>query len=396
MHMMKPAMNRRTFLSLAAALPAAVENVALAASTSPADYLEEIVRDGIVPGAALVASRRGKIKLLKVVGTYCRVDRRDAPLTLATMHPLYSFSKLITGTVVAMAVTDGKLNYSDLVSKHIPEFMGSGKDVITIRHCLTHSAGLAKVQSKSVRDAAGWQQALQNLCAATVEWEPGSRTAYHGWSGAFLAAECVRRVHGGKPWAEHCREKLFARLGADSLSYGTPESAAAVAVVPQPAADKPLPQSAEAAFGYAGQPGAGCFGTLDDALKVLHLHLQQGVWRGKRLIAREVFQEMHTVQYAREIEAAQAAGKTPAHESWGLAPLLRGKGPMNGGLKWFGFANQTEPTIFGHAGIDTLIGVGNPKTRVAFLFSTTHSPRTSEQTNLLRNTMSDLVLKALA
>ena len=135
------AMNRRTFLALAATLPAAVETAAFAASQSPADYLDEIVRDGTVPGAALVASRRGKVKLRKVVGTFCRVDRRDAPLTLATMHPLYSFSKLITGTVVAMTATEGKLSYSDLVSKHIPEFTGGGKDVITIRRaCLQQPA----------------------------------------------------------------------------------------------------------------------------------------------------------------------------------------------------------------------------------------------------------------
>ena len=101
------------------------------------------------------------------------------------------------------------------------------------------------------------------------------------------------------------------------------------------------------------------------------------------------------MQYAREIEAAQAAGKTPAHESWGLGPLLRGKGPMNGVLKGFGFANQTEPTIFGHAGIDTLIGVGNPKTRVAFVFSTTNSPKPSEKTILVRNQMCDGVLARL-
>ncbi len=388
-------MNRRTFLALATTLPAAVEAAAFAAKQSPADYLEEIIRDGTVPGAALVTSRRGRIKLRKVVGTFCRVDRRDAPLTLTTMHPLYSFSKLITATVVAMTVTEGKLNYGDLVSKHIPEFTGGGKDVITIRHCLTHSAGLAKVQSKSVRDAAGWQQALQNLCTATVEWSPGSRTAYHGWSGAFLAGECVRRVNGGASWAELCREKLFARLGADSLSFETPKNDAEVAVVPQPAADKPLPQSADAAFGYAGQPGAGCFGTLDDALKILNLHLQQGVWKGKRLIAREVSQEMHTVQYAHEIESALAAGAPPAQESWGLGPLLRGKGPANGGIQWFGFAHQTEPRVFGHAGIDTLIGVGDPATHGAFVFVTTHSPKSSEKTILLRNRMCDEVLNQL-
>ena len=81
------------------------------------------------------------------------------------------------------------------------------------------------------------------------------------------------------------------------------------------------PTTVEAAFGYAGQPGAGCFGTLGDALTVLHFHLDVGVWDSKRLISREIMREMHTVQYAREIAAARAAGEKPKHEPWGLGPI---------------------------------------------------------------------------
>jgi CubicO group peptidase (beta-lactamase class C family) len=389
------ALRRREFLALCGALPAAIHCAAQAASEGVVDYLAALIREGIAPGAALVASRRGRVKRRRAIGTCCLVERRDAPLTLDTLHPLYSFSKLITGTVVAISVTEGKLNYSDLVSKFIPEFAGGGKDGITIRHCLTHSAGLSKAQSKAVHDSAGWAQALQSLCSATAEWPPGTQTAYHGWSGAFLAAECVRRVNSGKPWAELCRERLFRPLAARSLTYDLPGRDANVAVVPQPATGAALPKTAAAAFGYAGQPGAGCFGTLEDALKVLHLHLHRGVWNSKPLISPAVFQEMHSVQYAGEIAAAQAAGKTPQYESWGLGPLLRGTGPVNGGHQWFGFAHQTEPGIFGHAGIDTLIGVGDLKRQVAFVFATTNSPKPGDKTAPLRNKITDLVFAEL-
>ncbi|MEI2722254.1 MAG: serine hydrolase domain-containing protein [Verrucomicrobiota bacterium] len=349
------------------------------------------VRDGVAPGAAIVTSRRGKAILKQAVGTCCQLDNREARLSLDTLHPLYSFSKLVTGTVVAITKTEGRLDYSDLVSKHIPEFTGGGKDTITLRHCLTHSAGLAKVESKAVHDAAGWNQALQSLCAATVEWAPGTRTAYHGWSGAFLAAECARRVNGGQPWAELCRAQLFIPLGTQSLSYDLPANNLAVAIVPQPDPTKPLPKTAAAAFGYAGQPGAGCFGTLGDALILLNFHLQGGLWNSKRLIAPAVFQEMHTVQFEKEIAAALAAGKAPAHEPWGLGPLLRGNGPANGGHQWFGFANQTSATVFGHAGIDTLIGVGDLKRQVALVFATTNSPKPADRTIPLRNQITDSV-----
>src|SRR5512147_581267 len=104
-------MNRREFLILTATLPAAMQTAVLAATGRPADYLAELVQDGIVPGAAIMASRREAVKLKQAAGTCCRIDVREARLTLDTMHPLYSFSKLITGTVVAIAKTEGRLDY---------------------------------------------------------------------------------------------------------------------------------------------------------------------------------------------------------------------------------------------------------------------------------------------
>jgi hypothetical protein len=74
---------------------------------------------------------------------------------------------------------------------------------------------------------------------------------------------------------------------------------------------------------------------------------------------------------------------------------LRGSGPACEAHKWFGFYNQTSPGIFGHAGIDTLIGVGDLRSGVAFVFATTNSPKSAEQTNSLRNKVTDLVFAEL-
>jgi CubicO group peptidase (beta-lactamase class C family) len=388
-------MKRREFLMLTAALPIAIRSLASNSSAGAVEFLDAIVKDGTVPGAALMASQNSVTRLEHAVGTCCKLKERQAPVTLNTIHPLYSFSKLITGTVVALIKQEGKLDYDDPVTKHIPEFTGGGKESITLRHCLTHSAGLAKVQSQPVYDEAGWNAALATLCAASTEWPPGSMTSYHGWSGAFLAAECARRVSAGAAWAELCRERLFAPLGAKSLSFSLPADDADISVVPQPEASKPLPRTAKEAFPYAGQPGAGCTGTLADALKVLHLHVQQGLWNSRTLIAKDVFREIHTVQFEKEIQAARAAGSKPKHESWGLGLLLRGAGPANGSHKWFGFHNQPSPGVFGHAGIDTLIGIGNPATGVAFVFVTTNSPKPSEKTTVIRNQVTDLLFSEI-
>jgi hypothetical protein len=105
---------------------------------------------------------------------------------------------------------------------------------------------------------------------------------------------------------------------------------------------------------------------------------------------------MHTVQYAKEIAAARAAGESPKHEPWGLGPLLRGSGPACEAHKWFGFYHQGSSGMFGHAGTDTLIGVGDLKSRVAFVFATSNSPKPSDRTVEVRNKVTDLLFAELA
>ncbi len=113
------------------------------------------------------------------------------------------------------------------------------------------------------------------------------------------------------------------------------------------------------------------------------------------MIGKETFRELHTVQYAAEINSARAAGKSPTHEPWGLGPLMRGNGPACDSHRWFGFYNQSSLGIFGHAGIDTLIGVGDLKSGIAFTFATTNSPKPAAKTIELRNKVTDSVFEEL-
>jgi len=355
-------------------------------------FLEEQQSSGVFPGAVLLASQHGRRELARCQGAYCSLTRRDAPLHEGVLHPLYSFSKLVSATVVMMAVGDGLVRLDAPVTTYIPEFTGGGKEKITLRHLLTHSAGIPAVPLGSAMSDADWKQAVAAVCTAKTDWEPGSRTAYHALSGLFVAAEIVRRQTAGKPWDTICRERLFAPIGARSLTFALPKDEAPVALTPQP---KELPKTLREVFQYAGHPAGGCFGTAADALKVLQLHLDGGTWKGKRLLKEQSLREMHTVQYQKEIDAARAAGKAPVHEPWGLGPLLRGPGPKAGGHDWFGFRDQTSPGIFGHAGIDTVIGVADPVGERAVVFITTQSPPSSEMTVAVRNGVVNRAFAAL-
>lgn len=345
------------------------------------------------PGAALTVTRNGKVLLEKFWGTYCGRDDRAVPCDASMVNMLYSVSKLVTSTVVVMAGQDGAFDYDAPVSKYIPEFTGGGKETITVRHLLTHSAGLPGVPLKAVATPEKWEAAVAALCAAQVEWEPGSKCAYHGLTGHFLAAEVVRRCRGRASWEEICRELLFDPLGAPSLGFHLPEKPVPVALTPLP------PAGVFEAPGFRenveGHPAGSGLGTSADVLKILQLHLNHGTWEGKRLIKPEALREMHRIQYASAIEAASKEGKGSPYQSWGLGILMRGNGPADGGHGWFGMAETTHPGIFGHAGIDTIIAVADPELDAALVFLTTDSPKPMSKVAPLRSGVTARAFAAL-
>jgi CubicO group peptidase (beta-lactamase class C family) len=356
------------------------------------DFLDKEFKAATFPGAALVVTQHRKTVLEKYWGTYTTWQKPDIPCGAGMVNMLYSVSKLVTSTVVVIAHQDGLLDYDAPVSKYIPEFVGGGKDKIIVRHLLTHAAGIPGVPLKAVDTEEKWQAAIQTLCAAKVDWEPGSRTVYHGLTGHLLAAEIVRRGSGRKSWDTICRERLFGPLGADSLTFRVPAKDVPVAVTPR-SFQEALQQGS---WGIAGHPAGGAFGTSADLLKVLHLHLNQGVWQGKTLIKPDVLKEMHTVQYAAQIEKAIRAGQKPGYQTWGLGVLLRGTGPADGAHDWFGMGQVKTPAVFGHAGISTIIGVADPDRDAALVFLTTDAPKPDAKVGPLRSGVVAKVLAKLA
>lgn len=344
---------------------------------------------GTFPGALLLVHHDGKPVFQFHAGTYQNRERRDNPVAMNTSHMLFSFSKGISATVVAMANQRGLLDYDTPIVRYIPELQNDLGAKVTIRHCLTHSLGIPSQHIGPVDTDDGWRESVDVCSKATLEWEPGSKTHYHASQGLFLAAEAVRRVSGESTWEAVCRKWLFEPLGAHSLTFMVP-ARKDVALTPQPS-DCPS-EITNTQFGLLGHPGGGCFGEIGDALKVLELHLAKGQWNGKPLLTAETHQEMHRVQYESQMQLLEADGKWPIHEPWGLGWLIRRT--MKG--NWFGFGDVASPRSFGHAGIDTVQGVADPDRGVSFLFMSTNSPKPSEANTVrIRDTVATKVIAAL-
>ncbi|MCH7955580.1 MAG: serine hydrolase, partial [Candidatus Marinimicrobia bacterium] len=100
------------------------------------------IADSIFPGAQLTILRRGEIVGSKSFGrqTY---DPSSPEITSETMYDIASLTKIIATTVVAMNLWEKKKIVLDIPLKsYLPGFSGGEKELVTIRHLLTHSSGI--------------------------------------------------------------------------------------------------------------------------------------------------------------------------------------------------------------------------------------------------------------
>jgi CubicO group peptidase (beta-lactamase class C family) len=109
-----------------------------------------------------------------------------------------------------------------------PEFGANGKDRITLRDILHHTAGVIGVPDVATLvqwDGGGWDDLdaiAERLAAAKPAWEPGTRCGYHAVTFGWLVGEIVRRVCG-RTLGTLFHEEIAAPLGVRS-AIGVPRA----------------------------------------------------------------------------------------------------------------------------------------------------------------------------
>ena len=174
------------------------------------------------PGCAVGVSLNGQSVFEKAFGL--AEMEHNIPNTPQTVFESGSVAKQFTAAALVMLEQDGKLKIDDPVKKYIPEVPDYGKPV-TIRHILTHTAGLRDWGSVMALTGAGRGDRVVTQPIAldviykqkALDFEPGAEYSYSN-SGYQLAAEIVERV-SGKKFGEFVGERIFKPLGMTNSSW---------------------------------------------------------------------------------------------------------------------------------------------------------------------------------
>jgi uncharacterized protein YbbC (DUF1343 family)/CubicO group peptidase (beta-lactamase class C family) len=285
------------------------------------DAIEALVRDEIgqkrLPGAVVLIGVGDRIVYQKAIGNRALVPSAE-PMTLDTMFDVASLTKVVaTTTSVMMLIEQGKLRLVDRVATFIPGFERYGKADITIRHLMTHVSGLRP--DVDLDEWVGTDAAIQRAVEEVPTAPAGTRFVYSDIN-FFLLGEIVRRV-SGQPLDQYTQEHIFKPLGMKDTIF-TPPASLIPRIAPTESCtpygypcDGPGRQmlrgvvhdpTARRMNGVAGH--AGLFSTATDLAIFCRMLLNNGSYRGGRILAPLTVAKMTTPVPASEDRNLRALG----------------------------------------------------------------------------------------
>lgn len=204
--------------------------------------MQKFIDDGQMSGLLTLVAKDEKIIHLNTYGY--RDVKLQKPMTKDTIFRIYSMTKPVTGVAVMVLVETGEIGLDDPVGKYLPEFrsmkvLENGRLVdaypITIRHLLTHTAGLSyyhspdevgkmhKARGLSYYDAQVNKMTLAEYVQAIAELplvsQPGTQWQY---SVAMDVLGRVVEVVSGRTYSDFLQQKIFVPLGMNDTGFHVP------------------------------------------------------------------------------------------------------------------------------------------------------------------------------
>jgi CubicO group peptidase (beta-lactamase class C family) len=201
----------------------AAPDPAFARGIATADSLISSSVGTLIPGAVFLVAKDGRVVHERTFGFAQLNDyegqRLASPpaMRTSTMFDLASVTKVMATTMATMLLVNrGKIDLDVPVSRYLPDFRGPHLDSITVRHLLSHSAGLVQWQPLYYH-AANSAQTYAVIRDMPLQWGVGDARHYSDL-GFMLLGYIVERA-SGEPLDRFLSDSLYRPLGLRSTTF---------------------------------------------------------------------------------------------------------------------------------------------------------------------------------
>ena len=315
-----------------------------------------VIADGIERGLHLGAQVYVSLDGKPVADLGVGHARAGVPMTPDSMVVWFSMTKPTVAVAVAQQWERGRLEIDDFVADYVPEFAANGKEGITLRHLLTHTAGIrdADQVTSAAPGTQYWDEIVAGICAIAPEegWVPGERAGYHLACGMTMLAEVVRRVDGRR-FEQYVREEIFEPLAMPDCWVGMPPERHAgygerIGTMHNTAAGTAAPLTTLDAPEFMARciPGGGGRGPVRQLARLYEALLFRGALDGARVLSPQAVEAMtarHRVGLYDETFHAQC--------DWGLGFAVDA----------YAMGRHASRRAFGHGGALSAISFADPE-----------------------------------
>lgn len=325
-------------------------------------------------GAAVAVILRGEVVVDLWGGS------RDASRTRAweesTMANFYSAGKPIIATLLLREIERADVELETPIAELWPDFAQLGKGGATIRHALSHQAGVPAIRRDLTNeDLWSWSTMTESLAECTPWFEPGSRHVYHTNTYGHLIGELARRLSHSTPHA--LLQRLSEEIGVD-LHFGVPRAdlhRCAEIILDREASPVTLPvddggEGSMILRGYFNPPGYSSFGVVNtERWRMAEVPSTNGHGTARGLAGF----------YSALLESGRVL--TPTMLTEATTVQSSGPCPVLGEEVSFGLGFQPSTSrrpfgpdegSFGHFGTGGAVGFADPKSGVAFGYVMNH------------------------
>jgi len=280
-------------------------------------FLEEKTRAEGVPSLSVAAVKDNRVVWTKGFGLADLAH--STPATPRTSYLWFSMTKIATATAIMQLAERGILGLDAPADEYFRDFkVVSQPTPVTVRHLLSHSSGLANpLPIRWVRSAgtpAPDQRAFVNRLLAKhrkLKFVPGESASYSNL-GYLVLGEVISEV-SGVSYEEYVRDEILSPLGMDRTGFAYKEPAEYEAATGYQPLWRPLTplfrtalprgvvghrQGRYVAFNpfYVNGPAyGGLVGGVDEAVRLVLLHLNGGRIDGKQALSEGSVAEMRRV-----------------------------------------------------------------------------------------------------
>jgi CubicO group peptidase (beta-lactamase class C family) len=185
--------------------------------------LQNEVNADKIPGCVIQVKKGGQVVFQRAYGFSQKYNEQHRlipnpePASLDHLYDLASLTKVVGTTTAIMLLADkGLLGVDDPVGKYVPAFDVPEKKEITIRHLLTHSAGLYEWYPLYYRAKNKWE-AYQLIGELPLAFPVGKQRRYSDLG--FILLGQIIEVVSKMPLEQYMDEHIFKSLGMQQTSF---------------------------------------------------------------------------------------------------------------------------------------------------------------------------------